>query len=256
MSWGDIVLREQHRYCPNGCKDQTTGLLFQSRSNLLGGQVPPGCNFGYDVECHIGIETFLHHKQIKEIRTELQSRGIIISESEVTYLKNRFLNHVECVHFAYADQLRNYLDGNGGHIAHTDATNDKGKGRTFAVLEGESGWVLAAGRIETENFEDMTPILQKSIDNFSMPLAFVRDMGKAMHKSIEEVTKGLDIPELVCHFHVGKDIGNDILSNGHDVLMKLFRNKKIKKALQFRVLLKTVQVTLKMKMCKMLYLSG
>jgi hypothetical protein len=177
---------------------------------------------------------FLENRQAKEVHVSLCLMGINISYREVSHLANRFLNHLENIHFANSALLRDALDQAGGYVAHIDATTEKGRGGIFAVLSGWDGWVLGCGKIETENHELITPFLAKTIDTFGVPVAFVRDLSKTLHKSIEEVVdcEAEKVHELICHFHLGKDVGKDILSADHDALLSLFRNANTRKKLQ------------------------
>ena len=59
-------------------------------------------------------------------------------------------------------------------------------------------------------------------------------MGDAMRKAIEVTVfpSGEKPPELICHYHFGKDVGKDILYRDHEALLSLFRETKLKKRLQ------------------------
>jgi hypothetical protein len=234
IAHGPLNVMEQHRWCPNGCLDPTTGKVFHGRSDFLAILVKHGCRHGYDIECHIGRAMYIENRQAKEVWATLSSYGLRISEREVSSLARRFLDHLEMVHFGSARLLGDALRQAGGYVAHIDATCEKGRGGMFAALSGWNGWALVAGKIDTEHHELITPFLQRAIDTFGAPVAFVRDMGKAMRKSIEAVTANIKQkpPELVCHFHVGKDIGKDILYADHEALLSLFKIAKTKKKLQ------------------------
>jgi len=233
LNVGQIDVYEQHRWCPGGCKDDN-GLLIHHRSEHLARLVKPGCNIGYDVECLIGRKMFLENMQAVEIHGELLKRGIQISLSEVSHLADKFLDHLEGVHLDSAEQLKYAMMNAGGYVAHIDATCDKGRGCTFVVLSGWDGWALISGRVETEHCDLITPFLQKAIDLFGIPVGFVRDMGGAMRKAIENTVYHSETnpPVLVCHYHFGKDVGKDILNHGHDTLLTIFKESKLKKKLQ------------------------
>ena len=233
MDLGKADIIEQHRWCPNGCRDVDEQLIHHRSESLLL-LVKPGCNIGYDVECYIGRQIFIENRQVIEVHKELQKRKIEISLSEVSHLADKFLDHLECVHLDSAEQLRNEMMKNGGYVAHIDATCDKGRGSTFVVLSGWDRWALISGRIDTENHESITPFLQQAIDIFGTPVGLVRDMGKAMQKAIDNTTFSLKKKpgEFVCHFHFGKDVGKDILYRDHEALLSLFRETNIRKKLQ------------------------
>ena len=233
LGTGQIEISEQHRWCPSGCKDDN-GQLIHHRSENLSRLVKPGSNVGYDVECHIGRKMFLENMQATEIHGELLKQGIRISLSEVSYLADKFLDHLEGVHLDSAEQLKEAMMQSGGYVAHIDATCDKGRGCTFVVLSGWDGWALISGRVETEHHDLITPYLQKAINLFGIPVGFVRDMGGAMRKAIENIVYPSEANprELICHYHFGKDVGKDILNNDHERLLSLFRASKLKKSLQ------------------------
>ena len=233
MTFGQIEVSEQHRWCPGGCRDDDEQLVHH-RSQHLSYLIKPGCNIGYDVECYIGRRMFLENMQAVEVHGEILKRGFQISLSEVFHLADKFLDHLESVHIDNAEKLKKAMMKAGGYVAHIDATCDKGRGCTFVVLSGWDGWALISGRVETEHHDLITPYLQQAIDMFGAPVGFVRDMGGAMRKAIDstKMPPGAKPLELVCHYHFGKDIGKDILNHWHDELMSLFRKSKLKKKLQ------------------------
>ena len=233
MAFGQIDLMEQHRWCPNGCKDDNEQFIH-SRSETLSILVKSGRNIGYDVECYIGRRMFIDNMQATETHDELLKHGLEISLSEVSLLADRFLDHLEGVHLDSAEQLRAAMIKTGGYVAHIDATCEKGRGCTFVVLSGWNGWALIAGRVDTEHHELITPFLQQAIDTFGAPVGFVRDLGKAMRKAIANVKPSVEekTPELICHYHFGKDIGKDILYDDHEALLSLFRKANLRKKLQ------------------------
>jgi hypothetical protein len=118
-----------------------------------------------------------------------------------------------------------------------------GRGGMFAALSGWNGWALVAGKINTEHHELITPFPQRTIDTFGVPVAFVRDMGKATRKSIETATADIKQkpPELVCHFHVGKDI----LYADHEASLSLFKIEKTTPRLREFIRISTEALTRK-----------
>ena len=68
-----------------------TILECQSCSNFFGSEtllqlVPKWCNVGYDVLVYIGRALFQRYRTIQEVRIELYSRNVQISDSEISYL--------------------------------------------------------------------------------------------------------------------------------------------------------------------------
>jgi hypothetical protein len=177
---------------------------------------------------------FLENMQAVEIHGELLKRGLRISLSEVSYLADEFLDHIEGVYLDSAEKLKGTMMNAGGYVAHIDATCDKGRGCTFVVLSGWDGWALISGRVDTEQGDLLTPFLQQAVNLFGIPAGYVRDMGGAMRKAIEKISYPSEAypPELICHYHFGKDVGKDILNHGHETLLSLFRESKLRKKLQ------------------------
>jgi len=233
LAFGQVEVSEQHRWCPGGCRDAYEQLIHH-RSTDLSMLVKPGCNIGYDVECYVGRRMYVGNMQAVEIHDELLKRGLEISLSEVYHLADKFLDHLEGVHLDSAAKLGTAIMRAGGYAAHIDATCEKGRGCTFVVLSGWDGWALISGKVETESHESISPLLQQAIDLFGAPAGFMRDMGGAMRKAIENVSCPSDSKpiELVCHYHFGKDIGKDILTCGHERLLSMFNEYKLKKKLR------------------------
>jgi hypothetical protein len=196
------------------------------RSEALVFKVSPGKVYGYDVEVHVGIERFLHHRQREEIRDELRQRyGIILSSGEISGLAAHFLKHLEALHGSRSPALRAAMERDGGHPLHLDATGEDGRGTMLVAYSGWRRWVLGAWKIPTERAEFILAALQSIATSFGIPRAIVRDLGKAMQDATAEFVESLPspIPVLACHAHFLSDIGEDLLEKGHDQLRDLFR---------------------------------
>jgi len=225
LEHGDFIAHETVHVCKARCR-QASGELVTRRSEALVLKVSPGRVYGYDVEVHVGIERFLHHRQREEIRDELRQRyGIILSSGEISDLAAHFLQHLEALHGSRAPALRAAMERDGGYPLHLDATGEDGRGTLLVAYSGWRRWVLGAWKIPTERAEFILVALQSIATSFGMPRAIVRDLGKAMKDATAEFVGSLPspIPVLACHAHFLSDIGEDLLEKGHDQLRDLFR---------------------------------
>jgi hypothetical protein len=225
LEHGDFIAHETIHVCKARCR-QPSGELVTQRSKALLFRVSPGKVYGYDLEVHVGIERFLHHRQREEIRTELAQRyGIGLSSGQASALAARFLEHLEALHASRAPELRAAMDRDGGYPLHIDATGEDGRGTMLVAFSGWRRWVLGAWKLPTERAEFILPTIQSIAASFGTPCAIMRDLGGAMKDASDEFVKSLEspIPVLACHLHFLSDIGEDLLEEGHHNLRDLFR---------------------------------
>lgn len=90
MTIGAFCARETVLECPQ------CGVIYTSKT--LEELVSPGCSHGYDVLVYAGISVFLHHRNEKEIKSELEQRGISISLSGIGYLAKKFIVYLAIAH--------------------------------------------------------------------------------------------------------------------------------------------------------------
>ena len=93
---------------------------------------------------------------------------------------------------------------------------------------------MGSWKLTTECSDQIKPRLHEIADRYGVPLAIVRDLGKAMISAADEFAQeqGVAILILACHFHFLKDVGKDLLSPAYDRLRYLFRDYAIKTALR------------------------
>jgi len=70
-------------------------------------------------------------------------------------------------------------------------------------------------------------------ERYGKPIAIVSDMAQAYSLAIKEVFDG--ISHFICHFHFLRDIGNDLLSSGYDLIRKKLKVYKICHQLRYRL---------------------
>lgn len=230
---GRFTVREASFVCAARCRRD--GALVTRRSAALAACLPPKGTVGYDVIVFVGLARFVQYRQRDEIRAALATRhGIVLSTGEISALGHRFLAYLEALHEARAPQLRAALEKDGGWPLHVDATGEDGRGTLLGAIAGWRRWVLGAWKVPTERAELILPRLRDIVDRFGAPCAIVRDLGRAMTQSCDDLVATLDapVPVLACHLHFLSDIGGDLLRDAHDELRAHFRRFKITPALR------------------------
>jgi hypothetical protein len=234
LEHGPFVAHETTRVCRARCR-RASGQLVTRRSEALARKVPPGGVYGYDIEVRVGLQRFVRYQQREEIRAELEQRyGISLSGGQISELGHRFLVHLEVLHRHRAPALRDALAQDGGYPMHIDATGEDGRGTLFVAYAGWLRWVLGSWKISTERAELILPRLRQTVAAFGRPVAIVRDLGKAATGAARDLVDAWDppTPVLSCHFHLVKDVGEDLLETAYGQLRDLFRRFGLRAALR------------------------
>lgn len=187
--------------------------------------MPHLCNYGYDVMVYIGKAMFLRHHQGTEIREELAEKHVPISVNEVYYLTEKFIVYLAALHHIRTDQIREVMHENGGYILHLDTFGDKDSPRIITGIDSLSDFVLDNAKIASEKCEYVWPFLAKIRERYGHPIAVVQDMGKGIMNAVEKVFLGVTV--FICHFHLLRDIGKDLLQDHYDILRKRLRHHGI-----------------------------
>ena len=67
--YGNVRVRLIILECKYGCKN-SEGSPVTCHSEIISRIVPKGANIGYDVEVHVGVQRYIHHRQREEIQEE------------------------------------------------------------------------------------------------------------------------------------------------------------------------------------------
>ncbi len=205
---GSIVAREIQSRCP-ACR-------VVVRSQRLAEMVPRNQRYGYDLIVWVGRRRWLDRLQRVEIRDRLETcHGIRLSATTISALADRFLAHLGALHRQAVPALRQAMDG--GYPLHVDATTHQGRGGQFVCYDGRRGWVLQAGRIAGERTEEVELIVDQTVKWFGLPMAVVRDQGKACKAAVAPLVAA-GVPDLLCHFHVLKNLGTALLDRSYNSL--------------------------------------
>lgn len=183
--------------------------------------VSSGCIFGYDVLVFVGKALFLRHRRAEEIIEELRTRHVRISASAVDYLAKKFVVYLALAHRQSAPDLKAVMQAQGGYILHLDGTCEGGGPMLLSSLDSLSEIVLGNVKVLSEKTDQIIPLLQEIKNRYGVPIAVVHDMGAGILKAVKEVFKG--VPDLICHFHFLRDIGQDLLEPDYDAIRQRLR---------------------------------
>ncbi len=131
--------------------------------------VPHRSRFGYDIIVHIGKSMFLKHRNEREIRDHLETRGVKISDSEVHYLARKFIIYLAIAHRESSVKLKGHMNASGGYILHLDATCDGESPHLMTGLDGISEFVLENIKIPSEKAEKIVPFLKVIQQRYGRP---------------------------------------------------------------------------------------
>ena len=188
--------------------------------------VRPHQRFGYDLIVHVGICRYVRGLQREETRDELRNdHGIELSAGTISALCDRFLSLLEALHLLRSPYLRAAMGT--GYPLHLDATCESGKGGLLVCLDGWRGWVLIAARIDSENPDQMKPVVEKTVSLFGDPVATVRDMGEGGSIAVEPL-RNRGIPDLICHYHFLAAVGDKLFDQPYSVLRNTLRVLRVR----------------------------
>ena len=207
------------------------------RSDELRSLTPHGSTFGFDIIEYIGNALFILCCSESQIQSELAIRNITLSESEISFLGKRFIVYLMLAHQACHEEVKHYMNLNGGYILHMDGTCEGDSPHLFSCIDGLSNIVLGNRKMPTEDSQYIIPLLQQLKSDYGMPIGCVHDMGSAILKSVRYVFPG--IPDFICHFHFLRDLGKDLFDFEYRTIRRYTRSylvhaklKKISKQLK------------------------
>ena len=213
---GPFVAHETLLHCPSCSR------IFGS--DALQQLVPKWCNVGYDILVYIGQALFQRYRTIQEVSTELYSRNVQISDSEISYLGYKFISCLAACHQQATPKIRQSMGLSGGYVLHLDATHDGNAPALMTGMDSLSEIVLGNVKVPSEHADHIVPFLKKLQKDFGTPQACVHDMGKGICKAVPEVFPGT--PDFICHFHFLRDIGKDFLEPAYSSLRSCLRKHK------------------------------
>ena len=189
--------------------------------------VPKGGTYGYDVMSHIGCETFLRGRPLQAVAQELPQP---IPFSSLYDLQQKFLFYLGHLHREATPQLAAYLQQRGGSTWLIDGTIEGDTPMYFGVHDAQDNFLLGTWKIPTENADAITPCLVEAADRFGRPQRVLHDLSKAMAEACKRL--GENVPHTVCHFHLLRDVGQDLYAGPQAALRELVRRLKLQARLK------------------------
>lgn len=123
------------------------------------------------------------------------------------------MGHLQCLHLSRSEEVKRAMAGDGGYPLNIDATSEAGSGTLFVAYTDRRGWVLGSWRLTTECANQIKPCLEETVELFGIPVAIMRDLGKAVIPAAKSLVEDLDedvtILGRISHFL--KDIGKGLL---------------------------------------------
>jgi hypothetical protein len=173
-------------------------------SSPLARLVPKGGAYGYDLIAYVGCETFLRGRKLESVACELPP----IPFSSLYDMQHKFLFYFGHLHRQSAPVLAERFQRRGGGTWLIDATIEPDTPMYFGVYEAQDNVLLDAYRIPSENADAITPCLKQTATRFGEPRRVLHDLSNAMAAACELAFD--KVLHTVCHFHLLRDIGEDL----------------------------------------------
>ena len=189
--------------------------------------VPSGARYAYDLIAFVGIKSYLEGRKLKSIQEEISNRyGLAyIPFSSLYDLQRKFLFYLGEVHRKAAARLKDYLHKRGNNTWLIDGTIEPGTPVFLGVKEAYEGIFLGGGKIPTENDRDIADCLIKVAQFYGVPDETLHDLSERMFNACEIAFPGN--PHRVCHYHLVRDIGEDLYEVPQEMLNKRLRAMKL-----------------------------
>ena len=218
VAYGRIDARETIKLCP-ACR-------AKYRSRELPQIVKSGSNYSYDCIVEAGILRYEEKRQIVEIQDIFQSKyHLSVSATQVRRMTYSYLDYLGRLHYSSAEKINATMDSQGGYILHVDSTCEGHAPHLLTCLDGISGFVLYSQKIQSENATSLQISFEKVKKLFGTPLCSVHDMGRGIISALDLVF--VAVIHVICHFHLLRDIGKDLLQELYRKVQKVLSNKEI-----------------------------
>jgi hypothetical protein len=95
----------------------------------------------------------------------------------------------------------------------------------LGLEDAMSGMFLGGWKIPSENADDIAVCLTEAAARFGPPAGVLHDLSAAMIGACDAALPG--VAHRVCHFHLARDVGNDLCASDQIALTKRHRSLKI-----------------------------
>jgi hypothetical protein len=203
------------------------GQQITQHSTELGQLVPRGGSYAFDLIAHVGVETFLHGRSLEDVQQSLAERrpAIHVALSSLWDQQQRFLFCLGQLHERSAPVIRAFLAGQPHVTWLLDGTLEPDTPVFLGVQDAASGLILHGWKISSENADDIAACLTPAAERYGRPAGVMHDLSPAMSGACDLALPG--VPHRVCHFHLARDVGNDLCAAPQIALTKRHRSLKI-----------------------------
>ncbi len=203
------------------------GKTLTFHSPRLSSIVPSGSRYAYDLIDFVGRKSYIEGCKLKSIQEEIvKQRGLLdIPLSSLYDLQRKFLFYLGEAHRQAAPRLKDYLQERGNNTWLIDGTVEPGSPVFFGVKEAYEGMFLGGGKIPTENDRDIANCLIKVAKSYGVPDEILHDLSERMFNACEIAFPGT--PHRVCHYHLVRDIGEDLYEVPQEMFSKRLRAMKL-----------------------------
>lgn len=111
-----------------------------------------------------------------------------------------------------------------------DGTVEPGTPVFLGIREATSGLFLLGRKIPSENIDDIRPCLHDAAIRYGQPGRVLHDLSGAMSGACEVALPG--VPHFVCHYHLARDVGEDLYAEPQTTLVKRQRQLKLQARLK------------------------
>lgn len=197
------------------------------RSAQLADLVPAGARYGFDLVAHVGIESLLRGQSLDEIRRDLAERPVPIDVpiSTLWDQQRKFLFYLGHLHHHATGLIRNYLADRGDTTWLLDGTVECGAPVFLGIEDAASGMILAGRKVASENTDDIASCLREGSERYGQPTRVLHDLSGAMSGACDVALPG--VAHFVCHYHLCRDVGEDLYESPQSDLMKRLRSMKV-----------------------------
>jgi hypothetical protein len=208
-------------------KRKEDGEILTFHSPKLMSIVPSGARYAYDLIVFVGTKSYTGGRKLKSIQEEISNQyGLpYIPLSSLYDLQRKFLFYLGEVHRQAAPRLKNYLQERGNNTWLIDGTIEPGTPVFLGVKEAYEGIFLGGGKIPTENDSDISNCLIEVAKSYGVPDDILHDLSERMFNACEIAFPSK--PHRVCHYHLVRDIGEDLYEAPQEMLSKRLRAMKL-----------------------------
>ena len=216
--YSEIIVKEHIKQCQKCNKKYFSSELLKL--------VQKHCNYSYDCIVEVGKLRYIKKRQISEIQEIFNNRyDLQISYTQIRRLCYKFLYYLGRFHYSSKNKINKAISLNGGYILYIDSTCEGQAPHLLTCIDGITGFVLYSCKIKSENKADLEKCFNIVKEIFGLPLCIVHDMGSGINTACDIVFPA--VMRIICHFHLLRDIGKDLLSENYRKIQKCLSNLKI-----------------------------